>query len=706
MDISVIIPIYNAGKYLAACLQSVTAAIASLEAEVLLIDDGSTDGSGSVAEEAARKDARFRYVRTENRGVSAARNTGVAMAQGRYLRFVDADDLLEPASLREMLRIAQQEQSDITLCRFVRIKGKRTMVPAFIETALRGVTAGPVRLFSCPSLMQNSFCTNLLISREFYAREKLTFLEGHIFEDIMWSVRAMSRANRISVLQKVGYLWRIREDETPSITQNRTDLRNLREKIYAINEVRRYIGEQVPDPAARRALLSALSRKALNCDFTGYVNRLSSMPRAEAQEFVREMGRFLQESVERDALRAVSLKWRQLWAEIEGGDLDRVIRFNNYKNHLYPHARVVRAGESPAVPRLEVPGDYFTLEDRDAAADFAGMPPAQCLTGAEVSGQVLTLTGYLYFPRLSIAEGEQQVRLILMNALTKATLEVRAEPVAMPELTAKAGLAVNFDDCRTDRYCYDGAGWRAEVDLAALRDDPAFAGDNLAFLAYRNPVLDEIAPPLRGCSPEVKAAAAAPLAEGDGFSCRIAFGRLDTFTLQVEHGRFPPRAKRHSEAEYQALAVKNRQLARRAKSLSGELQKAQEEAAAQGGARAALAQEALALREELSGGLMREERLRSEIEALQASGKEAGGEIARLRRSVSGLEAELAERRAREEELRKESADLRDRCRKEEERSEQLLRERDEILSSLPYRLGRAIAWPARAVRRGRGRQG
>ena len=93
--ISIVIPVYNTGKYLRRGLDSLLAQTCG-DWEAVCIDDGSTDGSAAVLEEYAARDARFRVLRQENSGVSAARNRGIQEARGEWVTFLDADDWFSP----------------------------------------------------------------------------------------------------------------------------------------------------------------------------------------------------------------------------------------------------------------------------------------------------------------------------------------------------------------------------------------------------------------------------------------------------------------------------------------------------------------------------------------------------------------------------------------------------------------------------------
>ena len=116
-EISIIIPAYNAQLYLAECLSSVVSQTFS-DWELIIADDGSSDKKGEIADRYAEKDSRIKVIHSINRGVSASRNACIDIAQGRYLSFVDADDILEPDYLNELIGYAKKYDADITQCSF------------------------------------------------------------------------------------------------------------------------------------------------------------------------------------------------------------------------------------------------------------------------------------------------------------------------------------------------------------------------------------------------------------------------------------------------------------------------------------------------------------------------------------------------------------------------------------------------------------
>ncbi len=112
--VSVIIPVWNGADYLEACLKSIQAQPVD-DMEIIVVDDGSTDGTWALLQRLSALDERIRPIRQDNAGVSQARNAGLAHCRGQYVRFVDADDRLPPGSMQRLLRIARENASDLVL---------------------------------------------------------------------------------------------------------------------------------------------------------------------------------------------------------------------------------------------------------------------------------------------------------------------------------------------------------------------------------------------------------------------------------------------------------------------------------------------------------------------------------------------------------------------------------------------------------------
>jgi glycosyltransferase involved in cell wall biosynthesis len=113
--ISVIVPVYNAGDWLTPCVRSVLDQ-SFRDLELLLVDDGSTDGSGAACDAFAKEDERIHVIHRENGGVSRARNTGLDHATGDHIAFVDCDDYILPGMYETLLGVAEQTGASIAMC--------------------------------------------------------------------------------------------------------------------------------------------------------------------------------------------------------------------------------------------------------------------------------------------------------------------------------------------------------------------------------------------------------------------------------------------------------------------------------------------------------------------------------------------------------------------------------------------------------------
>jgi len=123
--VTVIVPVYNVEKYLPKCIESILAQTYT-EFELILVDDGSTDHSGSICDAYAVKDPRINVVHQRNKGVSTARNIGLDMAKGDYIGFVDADDYIAPDMYETMVSAIENTKAEIAECEanFVSESGK------------------------------------------------------------------------------------------------------------------------------------------------------------------------------------------------------------------------------------------------------------------------------------------------------------------------------------------------------------------------------------------------------------------------------------------------------------------------------------------------------------------------------------------------------------------------------------------------------
>jgi CDP-glycerol glycerophosphotransferase len=247
--ISVVIPIYNVESYLAECLDSLREqGVANYEA--ILVDDGSTDASSAIAHRYAATDGRIRLVRQENAGLGNARNTGVALARGEYLAFLDSDDKLPPGAYARLLASAERTGSDLVTGNVHRFDSRSAWPAAFLSRAFM-LPRRRTHVSRFRWLLSDRMAQNKLWRRSFWDEHDLHFPEGVLHEDIPVVLPAHFLARSVDVISRPVYLYRERDDGAPSITQRRTDVRTLRDRLTAIEHVRAFLVSHGP-PGSRR----------------------------------------------------------------------------------------------------------------------------------------------------------------------------------------------------------------------------------------------------------------------------------------------------------------------------------------------------------------------------------------------------------------------------------------------------------------------
>ncbi len=115
VQVSIIVPIYNTGSYLHKCIKSILSQTLT-NFELILVNDGSMDESGQICDEYAKQDSRIKVIHKKNEGVSVARNTGISIAQGEYIGFIDSDDWIEPDMYEKLYNIALQKKCEVVMC--------------------------------------------------------------------------------------------------------------------------------------------------------------------------------------------------------------------------------------------------------------------------------------------------------------------------------------------------------------------------------------------------------------------------------------------------------------------------------------------------------------------------------------------------------------------------------------------------------------
>ena len=218
--VSIIVPVYNAEKYLGWCINSILKQ-SFRDIEVILVNDGSTDGSLEICHRYAALDSRVRMLDCPNGGVSAARNAGLEAAQGEFVQFVDSDDVVDDDYTATLLKTLQLYKADCVICGIsVETMGQDGQISsASFDCRLFGtecVLEGRSLFENLPFLLWTS-CTieppyNRIFRRSLLQQgEPLRFAQGiHYGEDLLFNIGYLDRCNTVAFLQKTLYhymLW-------------------------------------------------------------------------------------------------------------------------------------------------------------------------------------------------------------------------------------------------------------------------------------------------------------------------------------------------------------------------------------------------------------------------------------------------------------------------------------------------------------------
>lgn len=267
MKLSIIVPVYNVEAFLKKCVDSLLAQDLPQDAyEIVLVDDGSTDGSGTLCDTLATDQGNIRVVHQQNRGLSGARNAGIPVASGDYVMFVDSDDYLCPNVLGAL--IGQMEDKQLDILRFnyqnVNMDGEvfepNKYVKPFVDYSgevCNGETFLNERLgFAC-------YAWQFLVKASILRQEGNGFKEGIYFEDVEWTPRILLQAERVASTDLVVYNYLFR---TGSIARNTDDAKKrkaIRDKM-TILEGFAALKPQVKDDRWFRGMCSQIALSILD----------------------------------------------------------------------------------------------------------------------------------------------------------------------------------------------------------------------------------------------------------------------------------------------------------------------------------------------------------------------------------------------------------------------------------------------------------
>ena len=253
MILSIVVPVYNVEQYLPKCLESLLDQdLSKDEYEIVLVDDGSTDGGGAICDEFALKEENVKVVHQKNQGLSVARNVGTQVAEGKYIQYVDSDDYLHPDVLKGLVSLMEEHGLDVLRYGFRRVS-ERGSVPekGNAPFRLKDTRIWDGKDFLLKELWFSCYAWQFIIRRELLEVHHLQFKPGIIFEDTEWTPRMLSVSRRVASTDAVVYYYLIRKG---SITNSAVEKR-IKGQLFLIDELRNQ-ASTMEDPRWHQGMIS------------------------------------------------------------------------------------------------------------------------------------------------------------------------------------------------------------------------------------------------------------------------------------------------------------------------------------------------------------------------------------------------------------------------------------------------------------------
>lgn len=434
-QLSIVVPVYNVEGYIRETLDSLLNQTLQ-DWEAIVVDDGSTDGSPQIIDRYAANDHRFKIVRQNNAGLGAARNSGIREATGKFLTFLDSDDIIPPNAYELAVKCLKRTKSDFAIGAVDRIKNGRRITPKW--TALvHSAEKIRVTLDEFPDMMMDIVACNRIFNRKFWLAAVGEFPVGVAYEDHRVMVTASIRAKSIDVLSDTTYLWRIREDNT-SISQRKNELQNLLDRVKAKDETFDVLQAEASESATNEWLT-----RLLDTDIPLFASHAISSD----QEYRNHAAAFAKKYVAlADDSAWDNVRWHQrvkvsLMSENRWDDLDLFL---------------TRLRNNVDVPGTQIEAGSVALDLTSFDFDFGFLPRSRRILGQRLTSLVaqissaewtrdgLRLKGYALISNIASTESDE-ITVELVNTMSDSRITLEPVRRVKSELASRHANEAAFD---------------------------------------------------------------------------------------------------------------------------------------------------------------------------------------------------------------------------------------------------------------------
>lgn len=243
LKLSIIVPVYKVAQYLPKCVDSLLHQdLREEEYEIILVDDGSQDNCGAICDEYASKHSNVRVIHRKNGGLSAARNSGIDAANGKYVQFVDSDDYLEPNVLKALVNKMETDQLDILRFNYQNVNEKgKVFSPNKVDKPFmdyRDEVCDGLRFLN-ERLGFACYAVQFMLKTELLKPSENRFVEGIYFEDTEWTPRILVQAKRVTSVDTIVYNYLMRVGSITQSVETAKKKKSLDDRMLLIDALQR-----------------------------------------------------------------------------------------------------------------------------------------------------------------------------------------------------------------------------------------------------------------------------------------------------------------------------------------------------------------------------------------------------------------------------------------------------------------------------------
>ena len=478
--ISVIIPVYNVHEFLEECVDSVLAQTINNKSlddgydrnlQIILVDDGSTDNSGEMAKEYAKKHENIEYVYEENQGLGHARNYGCEFAEGDYIVFLDSDDWVPPKAYERMYNSAIRDGSDFVVGGVWRYNSRINWIPK-IHKKVFSTAKEVTHISETPELFYDTTAWNKLIKRSFWEENEFKFPEGILYEDIPVTMPMHFIADKVSLVYETCYMWRLREGKSKSITQTTDEVKTLEDRLFVMGKVDEFFKENVEDPKMH----IVKDVKWLTVDLMLFVEKLNSMVEEDSVEIISTMKEYIKSSINPECFEYLNEFDQLKYEYLMNDEFDRLVKLINFEKDdlrtakaFMDNSHIMIEGDEEALKQSPFCIDKYVRENNKRV---------RFLQNVKFRKDFIQVDGLTVIPGLKDDDfADRKFSFQLINSETHKKVSLEHDDATVKNLIP---YKIPFGNS----FSYKCCGYKFYIPYSVFKDE-GFHGENRIMVSFR-----------------------------------------------------------------------------------------------------------------------------------------------------------------------------------------------------------------------------